>query len=391
MVSNLLAIGLLAAVWVGFNIGGSSTAVAWGPAVGSGVVTKIPAAVLMTGFVFLGGLTVGRNVIRTLGSGIVRRSVFTPKTTIVVLIIIGLGMFIGNAYSVPVSTSMSAVGAIAGLGIATETLNWSTMGRILTWWIVTPIVGFWASAVVGRYIYPYLDSYTQLEQSEGPLVVLDRSGLLPRPGMGPNTTLRELVSTLTVLAIACYMAFSAGASNVANAVAPLVGSGAISIEAGIILGTVAISIGAFTIARRTLDTVGGGITDLPLLASLVVMVVAATITTLLSWLGIPISLAVTAMMTIIGLGWGRASRIAKVRKVIYQSEEIPVSSNALNVESSDGPSAIGEEVPEDILNAEDLYDQKSVARVISLLIISPSAAALISYVVFISLPLALSS
>lgn len=385
MVNALLAGGLLAAVWVGFNIGGSSTAVAWGPAVGSGVIKKVPAAVLMTGFVLLGGWTVGRHVIDTLGSGLVQSTVFTPETTIFVLFIIGLGMFVGNAYSVPVSTSMSAVGAIAGLGAATNTLNWATMGRIVSWWFVSPIIGFWVSAVIGRYLYPYLDSYTQLEQSAGPLMTLDRSGSVPRPTIGVNTTYRELVSSILVLVIACYMAFSAGASNVANAVAPLVGSGAISIEVGIILGTVAIGTGAFTIARRTLDTVSGGITDLPLLASLVVMVIAATITTILSRLGIPISLAVTAMMTIIGLGWGRATRVARAQEIVTRKREVPASSKALNIDTSNGPPEMGAEDPDEVRHADDLFNPQAVAKVVTLLIISPSAAALLSYGLFITL------
>lgn len=385
MISTLLGIGLLASAWVGFNIGGSSTAVSWGPAVGAGVVRKFSAAVLMTAFVFLGGWTVGRNVIETLGSGLVQPSVFTPTKSILVLTIIGFGMFIGNAYSVPVSTSMSAVGAIAGLGIATDTLNWSTMGRIVSWWLVSPIIGFWVSAVIGRYIYPYLDSYTQLEQSAGPLITLNRSRLVPRPVIGPNTTIRELFSTVVVLIIACYMAFSAGASNVANAVAPLVGSGAISIEVGIVLGTGAISLGAFTIARRTLDTVGGGITDLPLLAALVVMVIAASVTTILSSIGIPISLAVTAMMTIIGLGWGRATRVVRASEVLTHEGDVPLTSKALNVETSNGPPGVGEEDPEDILSANDLYNPEAVARVVILLIVSPSAAALLSYGLFIGI------
>lgn len=52
------------------------------------------------------------------------------------------------------------------------------------------------------------------------------------------------------------MAFSAGASNVANAVAPLVGSGELSMDAGVLLAGGAIGLGAFATARRTLDTVG---------------------------------------------------------------------------------------------------------------------------------------
>lgn len=386
MISALLAVGILAAVWVGFNIGGSSTAVAWGPAVGSNVVGKLTAATLMTVFVFLGGWTVGRNVIDTLGTGIVRASVFTPSASIFVLFIIGLGMFVGNVYSVPVSTSMTAVGAIAGLGLATETLNWETMGRIISWWLVSPIIGFWVGAVIGRYLYPYLDRLAKLEQSQGPLVEVDPAGSIPRPTLGPNTTPRELLSSTMVLVIACYMAFSAGASNVANAVAPLVGSGALSIESGVLLGTAAIGIGGFTIARRTLDTVGGDVTDLPLLAALVVMVVAATITTGLSWIGIPISLAVTAMTTIIGLGWGRATRVVRARDAVARGGEVPVASKALNVDTSNETPRIGEEEPDDILDADELYNPEVTARVVTLLIASPSIAALLSYALFVAIP-----
>lgn len=382
MISALLAIGFLAAVWVGFNIGGSSTAVAWGPAVGAGLIKKAPAAVLTTIFVFLGGWTVGRNVIGTLGKDVVEPAVFTPESTILVLFVIGLGMFIGNAYSVPVSTSMTAVGAIAGLGAVTGTLDWSRIGRIVTWWIASPVIGFWISAVIGRYIYPYVDSYTQLEQSEGPLLTIDRTGSIPQPRMGPQTTPREIASVLLIVVIACYTAFSAGASNVANAVAPLVGSGAVTMDIGIMIAAAAIGLGAFTIARRTIDTVGGGITELPLLASLIVMVIAATITTGLSWLGVPMSLAVTAMMTIIGLGWGRATRTVRAQEIISRKEEVPISSRALTVDSPDTPPGIGEEDPDDILSAEDLFNPQIVAKVIVLLIVSPSAAAILSYALF---------
>ncbi len=43
-----------------------------------------------------------------------------------------------------------------------------------------------------------------------------------------------------------------------------------------------------------------------LLAALIVMVTAATITTALSWIGILISPMMASVMTIVGLGWDRA-------------------------------------------------------------------------------------
>lgn len=78
MVTLLVIVGLLVAAFVGFNIGGSSTGVAFGPAVGSRLVRKATAGALFSVFVFLGAWTVGRNVIVTMSEGIVPAAQFTP-------------------------------------------------------------------------------------------------------------------------------------------------------------------------------------------------------------------------------------------------------------------------------------------------------------------------
>ena len=54
MVTLLAAVGILVAVFVGFNIGGSSTGVAFGPSVGSRLVRKTTAATLFTSFALVG-------------------------------------------------------------------------------------------------------------------------------------------------------------------------------------------------------------------------------------------------------------------------------------------------------------------------------------------------
>ncbi|MHC3381997.1 inorganic phosphate transporter [Haloarcula sp. H-GB5] len=388
MISILFLIGLLAAIFVGFNIGGSSTGVAWGPSVGAKVVNKTAAAALMTFFVFLGGWTVGRNVINTLGGEIVPETAFSIEASIVVLSFIGLGMLFANIYGVPVSTSMTAVGAIAGLGLATNSLNWAVMGEIVVWWIIAPIIGFWCGAVIGRYLYPHLDRLFAIQQTEGPLITYDSTGTVPRPVLGPGTTPRELVSTTLVLIIACYMSFSAGASNIANAVAPLVGGGLLGPDWAVGLGTVAIGIGAFTIARRTMESVGNGLTDLPLMAATIVMVVAATITTVASWLGIPISLALSTVMTIVGLGWGRATRIATVPDLARGEIEGGVSVNAVTVETDEEVPGIGDERAEDLQDAGELFDPSAVVRFVSFWIIGPSVATGLSYLSFVVLPIA---
>jgi len=313
MVTLLAALGVVVAVFVGFNIGGSSTGVSFGPSVGSRLLRKPTAAVLFTVFAFVGAWTVGRNVIETMSSSIVPAAQFSPVASVGVLFFTGMSLLVSNIYGVPASTSMTAVGAIVGLGLATGTLNQALMFTILSAWIIAPLITFASGAVIGRYIYPYLDRRIAFTRFESQLVRFDRSGIVPRPQFNDDASARDIVGSTMVVVIACYMAFSAGASNAANAVAPLVGTGGpLTVDQGVLLAVFAFGLGGFTIARRTLDTVGDDITELPILAALIVSVVGGTIITILSVLGIPASLAVSTTCCIIGLGWGRASRAATV-------------------------------------------------------------------------------
>lgn len=372
----LILLGVLAAAFVGVNIGGSSTGVAFGPSVGSKLVSKPGAAALMTVFAFLGGWTVGRNVIETMGGKIVPATQFSLTASVIILFFIGLSLLISNLSGVPASTSMTAVGAIAGLGLATGSLNWTVMGTILSWWLVAPAFAFLAGGIIGRYIYVHLEDLFSIEQSEGKM--MDFSLSEKKIGLGPGTSYREFLSSILVLAIACYMAFSAGASNVANAVAPLVGSNIIRMDLGIILAVGAMSLGGFTIARRTLDTVGEGLTDLPLMAALVVSAVSASIISVLSAMGIPASLAISATMCITGLGWGRASRTVKAREVFIEGEKPALKAGALHAQEK---KEIGEEDESDLPD-KHLFNPEIIAHVITFWILTPIISAVSSWAVF---------
>src|SRR6056297_3261938 len=389
MVELVLAVGVLAAVFVGFNIGGSSTGITWGPSVGAGIVRKSTAAGVMTVFVFIGGWTVGRNVMTTLSEGIITTELTLPAG-VAVLFFIGLGILVANVFGVPVPTSMTTVGAIAGLGLATDTLNYATVSRIVSWWIVTPIIGFWIGLVIGRYVYPAVNRRVHIEKSPGPLLRLDRDGGMPTPALGPNTTRSELVSTVFVLVIGCYMAFSAGASNVPNAAAPLVsGVGGLPDDTAIGIATLASGVGGFTIARRTMESVGGELSDIPLLAALFVMATASTITTVLSALGIPISLVMGTVMTIVGIGWGRATRPVTVREAVTRNtgeNEIVTGAITVSEEEEQRSAPIGEAEPEAVLNAGDLFNPRAVLKYVSMWIIGPSVSTLLAYAFFVLVP-----
>ena len=390
MVSLLLLAGLVVAVFVGFNIGGSNTGVAFGPAVGSGAVGKLGAGVLMAGFALLGGWTVGRRVVTTLGSNLVEGDPFTLGASIGVLFFIGFALFLSNVFGVPASTSMTAVGAIAGLGLATGRLNTGLLLEIVGWWLVAPVVGFWVSALVGRYLYEDLAASLALKGSEGPTFVLDRAGALPRPALGEGTTRREATGTVVVVGIGCYMAFSAGASNVANAVAPLVGSGQLSMNAGILLAGGAIGLGALTIARRTLETMGNDLTQLPLAAAIVVAVVSATLVTFLSAIGVPASFVVIATMSIVGLGWGRATRATGTTSSLPTDPAASPAEIGAPVGAGDAPGAVGAPGPggaAEVEAAADLYRPGTTARIVLLQNLVPGLATLAAYGLFSVVPL----
>lgn len=388
MIETLLLGGILVAIFVGYNIGGATTGVSFGPAVGARVLSKLGAAILMSLFFFLGGWIIGPAVVETLGEGIVPGEFMTLQTGIGILFFIGLALFAGNVFGVPASTSMTAVGAIAGLGIATNSLNWATMGEIIAWWVVAPIVAFWISGVIGRYFYPTINAWIAISRRETHLWVVDRRGRLPRINVEEGTDRREITGSIIVVGIGCYMAFSSGASNVANAVAPLVGSGALTMNWAVILAGVAVTIGAFTIARRTLETMGNDITNLPLTAAVVVMVISASIVTLLSAIGIPVQLVIVSTMAIIGLGWGRATRTTTVSGAVRRQEDTAVSVGALTVDKEGEPApAIGEERPEDIPAASELFDPATTGRVILIQNIVPVLATIGAYLAFRFVPI----
>jgi len=182
------------------------------------------------------------------------------------------------------------------------------------------------------------------------------------------------------------MSFSAGASNVPNAVAPLVSSGALDANRAILLATVAIGIGGFTIARRTMQSVGTELSEIPLLAALIVMLVAATITTFLSSIGIPISLVMGMVMTIVGLGWGRATRPITVSEAIRGEVDTEIATGALTAEPDAPVREIGQREPRETLNAGELFRPRAIAKYLSMWIIGPTVALVLSYLFFRFVP-----
>lgn len=151
------------------------------------------------------------------------------------------------------------------------------------------------------------------------------------------------------------MAFGAGANNVANVIAPLVGPDVVSTQVGVVIAGVAIGLGAFTIARRTLDTVSNDLTALPLQGALLVALTSAALSIGLSELGIPASFVLISTMSMLGLGWGRSARFGAGAQPIVESDE------------------------------RQLYDRNGAVRVVCMQFAVPLVTAVLAFFLFRSL------
>jgi len=123
----------------------------------------------------------------------------------------------------------------------------------------------------------------------------------------------------------CYVAFSHGANDVANAVAPVAVVISIAwkeVDAIYLLafGGIGIALGILTWGYKVIKTVGGRITALTNTRGFSVDFAAATVVLVASKLGLPISTSHAVVGAVIGVGLARgleAIDLSIIKKIIY--------------------------------------------------------------------------
>lgn len=303
------------AIFMGLNIGGNNAAAAMGAAYGAKVRTKYQAVVLIGVFSLLGAVLGGGEVIKTMGKGILPEGTILLEGAIVAVAAAGITMFMANMLRIPISTSQAAVGAVVGIGFSygASKLNVPLLGYIVAWWIVTPILAWLLAYILGKYFYTdilvWLADHSDSEAS-----------------------IKKLLNGLLIVS-GCYVAYSAGANNAANAVGPFVGAGAMPPLGGAVLGGLAIGFGALLMGGRVLDTVGKEITELCVVRATFVEFTSAIIVHAASILGIPVSLGEIVAAGVIGIGCANSGmHIVKgevVKKIVIAWVISPLLAGAL--------------------------------------------------------------
>lgn len=286
---------LLAGCYVGWNIGANDAANCIGTSVGSGLLSYKTAILLVAGFAILGALLQGHHVMNTIGEGIVPAGSLSMHGVLAALLISGFFVTIATFFSIPVSTSQAIVGGVIGVGCASQGVHgvkFDKVLKIVECWILCPIMTMILSA---GFLVVVLWFFRKMKRVQ----------------------LARRILAVMVFISACYVSFSLGANNVGNAMGPITNIKAISLPSFIIilLGGLAMGIGAMTFGKRVTRTVGSGITPLDLPGAFSAQMAAGFGLHFFSLIGIPVSTSQAIVGGVIGAGLIRGAKTVSVKQI----------------------------------------------------------------------------
>ncbi|MDO7596719.1 MAG: inorganic phosphate transporter [Pseudomonadota bacterium] len=145
-----LAIAAVFGGYMAMNIGANDVANNVGPAVGSKALTMGGAIVIAVIFEAGGAFIAGGDVVSTIKNGIIDINGFGGDTDsflwamMAALLAAALWLNVATMAKAPVSTTHSIVGGVMGAGIAAagfDIVNWATMAKIASSWVISPLIG----------------------------------------------------------------------------------------------------------------------------------------------------------------------------------------------------------------------------------------------------------
>jgi PiT family inorganic phosphate transporter len=289
----LVILVLLMGLAVGWSIGANDAANSLGTAVGSKVLTLRQAIILIVIFGFLGAYLQGAYVTKTIGKGIVPLDQLEKQTAMYVALIASFAacvwVVMATYWKMPISTSHSIVGAVAGAGLAVGApVRWKMLLDIFICWIFTPI----GAAILGYIFFRILQNFFYR--------------FFPRKFIKP-------IVFFLVIASGCYVAYTWGANDVANSVGVISGVGVLTPKMSVIFGGLAIVIGIMTWGYKVIETIGSEITRLLPIMALSAQLASAVNVHLYTVFGIPVSTSHSIVGAICGVGLVRGVRVLNFR------------------------------------------------------------------------------
>ncbi len=155
MYLSLIFLVLVMAAAIGWSIGANDAANSLGTAVGSKVLTLKQAIILISIFGVLGAMLHGSYVVKTIGKGIVPIDKLDKNLSLYLAVVATFAacawVVLATYWKMPISTSHSIVGAVAGAGLAVHApIRWKILLDIFICWIFTPV----GAAILGYLFLP---------------------------------------------------------------------------------------------------------------------------------------------------------------------------------------------------------------------------------------------
>jgi len=374
----IIGIACLLAIYMAWNIGANDVANSMSTAVGTRAITLRQAVLIAAILDMLGAVFVGSHVTETLRKGIVNPAFILPEKimygSLAALFAASLWVTFATWRELPVSTTHSIVGALVGFGVIAGGLgvvNWRKLGQVALSWVVSPIF-----AGILSFLILHIIRLTILEREKpvnealkfSPIItgitffiftlaIFFKTPLGKRIGdtqfaflisstvgvvsaIGGYFVMRhiaqryndveEFFRRLQILT-SCYVAFSHGANDVANAISPFAtiiliaktGKMALKVEVPLYIlaiGGVGIALGILTWGYKVIRTVAFKITQLTNSRAFCIDFSAASSVLLASKLGLPVSTTHACVGAVIGVGLARgieALDLRVIRDIVY--------------------------------------------------------------------------
>lgn len=301
---TVLLIGMvLSGLFFGWTIGSHYTGATMGMAYGTGVIkSPLVATGLIAFFVILGATFESHNVVKTVGTGIIRGQDMTSLGAMTMMLTAALVTAANTWMKWPVSTSQLACFSVVGsaLAMGVQVFWTTTIVFLFVTWIGTPIV----SALLGFI-------FTRLTDK----VMANRSST-------SNKALRY-----ALLAACCYAAYTLGANNTGNAVGVFFGLKLMTpMKAGFV-GGIVMAIGALTWGRPILEKVGKGIVQLDLNMGVGAKVAQSITAHTAAFIGYPTSMNQALIGGVAGAGGARGVKtldLKALKEIVFSWFFTPV-------------------------------------------------------------------
>ncbi|MBN1555797.1 MAG: inorganic phosphate transporter [Phycisphaerae bacterium] len=268
-------VSLAGGLYLGWALGANDAANVFGTAVATRILRFRTATILCAGAVILGALLQGESGIRTLSS----LSAQTQRTLAVVSFSAAFTVTLMIFLRLPISTSQAIVGAITGAGLATHSLAWGGLVKVVICWAIAPV----GAMLIALIVYPLVTTFFR----KVPMSML----------------LRDKLLWGGLVVVGCYGSYALGANNVANATGIFSGRlGDITDRQLAIMGGIAIAVGVLTFSRRMMLAVGKGVMPLEALTAFVAVLSMAVTVHALAMVGVPVSTSQAIIGAIFGVG-----------------------------------------------------------------------------------------